>query len=85
MNELNAELLAPGTAPGRLTLYTQAAIAKLEKEKLFTEQRAKPAKKATKTAKKPAKKEATKPAPIKKAPVAKPAEKEATPKTEVSA
>jgi large subunit ribosomal protein L4e len=29
-DQLNAELLAPGTSPGRLTIYTEAAIAKLE-------------------------------------------------------
>ncbi len=29
-DQLNAELLAPGTFPGRLTIYTEAAIAKLE-------------------------------------------------------
>ncbi|MDD9953986.1 MAG: 50S ribosomal protein L4 [Candidatus Woesearchaeota archaeon] len=34
---LNAELLAPGTHPGRLTLYTQAALDRVEKEKLFTQ------------------------------------------------
>ena len=27
---LNAELLAPGTCAGRLTIYTESAIAKLE-------------------------------------------------------
>jgi large subunit ribosomal protein L4e len=32
---MNAELLAPGTHPGRLTIFTQAAIQKLDKEKLF--------------------------------------------------
>ncbi len=32
---INSELLAPGTHPGRLTLFTQSAIQKLEKEKLF--------------------------------------------------
>jgi len=32
---INAELLAPGTHPGRLTLFTQAAIQKMEKDKLF--------------------------------------------------
>lgn len=32
---VNAELLAPGAHPGRLTLYTQAAIQKLEQDKLF--------------------------------------------------
>lgn len=35
VNNLNAELLAPGTIVGRLTLWSEAAIAKLEKEKLF--------------------------------------------------
>ena len=35
VNELNAEVLAPGTMVGRLTLFTQAAIEKLDKEKLF--------------------------------------------------
>ena len=33
---LNAEVLAPGTAPGRLTLFTTSAINKIKKEKLFT-------------------------------------------------
>lgn len=33
---LNAEILAPGTHPGRLTLYTQDAITRLDKEGLFT-------------------------------------------------
>lgn len=35
VNKVNAELLAPGTIPGRLTLFTDAALDKLEKEKLF--------------------------------------------------
>lgn len=35
INHVNAELLAPGTHLGRLTLFTQAAIEKLETEKLF--------------------------------------------------
>lgn len=35
VNKLNAELLAPGTHAGRLTLYTQAAIQKMDKEQLF--------------------------------------------------
>ncbi len=35
INKLNAELLAPGTVPGRLTLFTAAAIDKMEKEKLY--------------------------------------------------
>ena len=32
---LNAYLLAPGGDPGRLTLYTESAIKKIEEEKLF--------------------------------------------------
>jgi large subunit ribosomal protein L4e len=35
VNSVNAELLAPGTHAGRLTLMTQAAVEKLEKENLF--------------------------------------------------
>jgi len=35
VNNLNAELLAPGTHIGRLTIYTEDAIKKLEREKLF--------------------------------------------------
>ncbi|PIN75875.1 50S ribosomal protein L4 [Candidatus Woesearchaeota archaeon CG10_big_fil_rev_8_21_14_0_10_37_12] len=35
INNINAEDLAPGTHCGRLTLFTHAAIQKLEKEKLF--------------------------------------------------
>ena len=34
-NQLNAHLLAPGCMPGRITLYTENAINRLEKEKLF--------------------------------------------------
>ncbi len=36
VKELNAELLAPGTKPGRLTLWTPSAIDIMEKEGLFT-------------------------------------------------
>jgi large subunit ribosomal protein L4e len=32
---LNADLLAPGTHPGRLVLWTKSAIERLEKEALF--------------------------------------------------
>ena len=32
---VNAELLAPGTMPGRVTLWTEKALDVLEKEKLF--------------------------------------------------
>ena len=35
IKDINTELLAPGTHAGRLTLYTESAINKLEKEKLF--------------------------------------------------
>lgn len=37
VTDLNAELLAPGAVPGRLTLFTQSAVDKLDKEKLFHE------------------------------------------------
>jgi large subunit ribosomal protein L4e len=35
VNSLNAELLAPGAVIGRATLFTQAALERLEKDKLF--------------------------------------------------
>lgn len=35
VNQLNAESLAPGAHPGRLTLYTAEALEKMEKENLF--------------------------------------------------
>lgn len=35
VNKLNAELLAPGSVPGRLTIFTKAAIERMEKEALF--------------------------------------------------
>lgn len=35
VSRLNARLLAPGRSPARLTLFTSAAIQKMEKEKLF--------------------------------------------------
>jgi len=34
-NELNADILAPGTIPGRLTLFTASSINKIKSEKLF--------------------------------------------------
>jgi large subunit ribosomal protein L4e len=37
VRSLNAELLAPGTDYGRLTLYTKGAIEMLEKHRLFTD------------------------------------------------
>ena len=36
VENLNAELLAPGTTPGRATLYTESAIKKITEQKLFT-------------------------------------------------
>ncbi len=35
IKKINAKLLAPGSHPGRLTLFTNTAIEKLEKEKIF--------------------------------------------------
>ena len=35
VKSLNAEILAPGAVPGRLTLWTKSAIETMEKEKLF--------------------------------------------------
>ncbi|HME87119.1 MAG TPA: 50S ribosomal protein L4, partial [Candidatus Nanoarchaeia archaeon] len=37
VNQLNAKLLAPGTQPGRLTLWTEAAIDVLTSQKTFTQ------------------------------------------------
>ncbi len=36
VKNINAELLAPGAVPGRITIFTKSAIEKMEKEKLFT-------------------------------------------------
>ncbi|MCG2718150.1 MAG: 50S ribosomal protein L4 [Nanoarchaeota archaeon] len=36
IRSINAELLAPGCVPGRLTIFTDKAIERLDKEKLFT-------------------------------------------------
>lgn len=41
INNLNAELLAPGTAPGRLTIFSEAALEKMKKEALFLEKEVK--------------------------------------------
>lgn len=35
VDKVNAELLAPGAAPGRIAVFTELAIERLEKEKLF--------------------------------------------------
>jgi large subunit ribosomal protein L4e len=72
-NALNAELLAPGTVPGRLTLFTEAAIERIAKENMFTGMQMTEKKdKTEKTAKteKPAKQDkpkAAKPKAVKKA------------------
>ena len=70
VHRLNAELLAPGAHPGRLTLYTHAAVDRLAKEALYTKEYSGAA---------PAK------APAKKAPVVKAPAKKATKKAEVAA
>lgn len=36
INNVNVELLAPGAFPGRLTIFSEDAVSKLEKQKLFT-------------------------------------------------
>ena len=36
VDSLNTELLAPGTMPGRLTLWTKSALERMQKENLFT-------------------------------------------------
>ncbi|NOZ81214.1 MAG: 50S ribosomal protein L4 [DPANN group archaeon] len=36
-SDLNAEVLAPGGVPGRMTLYTSAAIQKINTERLYTD------------------------------------------------
>ena len=80
IDALNAALLAPGTHPGRATLFTEAAIARLEKEGLFLDRR--PAVKAkaamADAEKKPVQKPAQKPVKTKaQKPAAKPVAKKA--------
>lgn len=41
VDELNAELLAPGTHAGRITLFTKDAITRMKEEKLYTADRPK--------------------------------------------
>ena len=41
VESLNAELLAPGAVPGRLVIWTENSIERLEKEKLFMKDRPK--------------------------------------------
>ena len=59
VNELNAELLAPGSDYGRLTIYSRAAIERLQKEHLFSDS---PGQEEVKEIKKETKKEIKKPA-----------------------
>lgn len=59
IKSINAELLAPGTIPGRMTIFTDSAIELLEKEKLFAEDKPKPIKEE-KESKKNIKKQAEK-------------------------
>jgi len=42
IKNINAEMLAPGAFPGRMTIFTESAIDLLEKQKLFTEEMKKP-------------------------------------------
>lgn len=61
VDQLNAEVLAPGTHAGRVTLYTEAAIKRLADEKLFTATYKGPAEKREKSVRNtPAKKVAAK-------------------------
>ncbi len=77
INNVNAELLAPGAEPGRLTLYTESAIKKLGEENLFTSTKKKAVKKKEKPAEeKPAKKKTTKKKAAKKKTVKKTVKKE---------
>lgn len=72
VDALNAELLAPGTHPGRATLFTNGALERLEKEGLFTDAQkgGVPSKKGKTPVSKPAKsaRPATKPAKASAAP-----------------
>lgn len=46
VDDLNTELLAPGANPGRLTIFTDKALEKLNKEKLFLNEKPKTKKKS---------------------------------------
>ncbi len=52
VNRLSAELLAPGTMPGRLCLFTESAIKELKEKKLYLEENKKLEKKEEKQEKK---------------------------------
>ncbi len=71
VNELNAELLAPGTHPGRATLFTKNALALMTEKKLFLDAGKKP--------------QAAKPKEAKKAPAAAPKKAPAKPATKAPA
>lgn len=60
VHRVNAELLAPGAHPGRLALFTKAAIERLGKERLFTPSAQKPEQSAKETEEKPKQKKAVK-------------------------
>lgn len=49
-DKLNAELLAPGAVPGRLTLFSEAAVERMKKELLFIHQKPAGAKASAKKA-----------------------------------
>ncbi len=79
INNVNAELLAPGAELGRLTLYTESAIKKLGEENLFTNTNKKKVVKKEKkkqAEEKPAKKKTTKKKAAKKKTVKKTVKKE---------
>jgi large subunit ribosomal protein L4e len=82
VTSLNTEQLAPGCDVGRLTLFTQAALERLDKEHLFTnaykgKQPEKEQKKESKKATKPKKYANPKPSPKKKVKQAKTPQEEA--------
>jgi large subunit ribosomal protein L4e len=75
VNDLNADVLAPGAEPGRLTLYTEASIDMITKQNLFTDNPLKGEEKAAKKEEKKVSKEPKKAEEKKAAP--KPAAKKA--------
>jgi large subunit ribosomal protein L4e len=75
VSNLNVELLAPGAEYGRLTLFTEGAMERLDKEKLFIHMVKKGATKEKAKEKKEVKKKAVKKKATKKKAVKKPAKK----------
>ncbi len=65
VNNVNAELLAPGAMPGRATIYTESAIKKIDEDRLFTNNPVKKPKEDKKVEKKEEVKKETK-KPVKK-------------------